>query len=75
MTNAIRIYVHGKTREGKRWRIRYNYPSHLKLSTCLEKSGANPNTSGIKGVGFEEGALTLHVQARERKGFSINPKV
>ena len=74
MTNAIRIYVHG-VREGKRWRVRYNYPPHFKLSTCLEKSGAKLDTSGIKGVGFEEGALTLHVAARERKGFSTNPKV
>lgn len=61
MSNAIRIYVHG-VKNGKRWRIRYNYPSHFNLSTCLAKSGAKvSDTSKIKGVGFEDGALTLHI--------------
>jgi hypothetical protein len=63
MTNAIRIYVHG-IRLGKRWRQRFNYPSHTKLSTCLEKSGVKiMDTSKIKGVGFEDGALALHILA------------
>lgn len=70
MSNAIRIYVHGLHRDGKRWRIRYNYPSHMKVSTCLEKSGVKiSDTSKIKGVGFEDGALTLHVAAESRRGF------
>jgi hypothetical protein len=62
MSNAIRIYVHG-VKNGKRWRIRYNYPSHMKLSTCLAKSGSLTisDMGRIKGVGFEDGALTLHV--------------
>jgi hypothetical protein len=63
MSNAIRVYVHG-VKEGKRWRIRYNYPSHFGLSNCLLKSGVKKlDTSKIKGVGFEDGALTLHITA------------
>lgn len=61
MNNGIRIYVHGE-KNGKRWRQRYNYPAHFKLSTCLEKSGAKiSDMSKVKATGFEDGAMTLHV--------------
>lgn len=63
MSRGIRIYVHG-VKDGKRWRMRYNYPEHYKLSQCLEKSGVKvTDTSKIKGVGFEDGAMTLHIRS------------
>jgi len=62
MSSGIRIYVHGE-KDGKRWRMRYNYPSHFGLANCLAKSGVKiSDHSKVKGVGFEDGAMALHVR-------------
>ena len=64
MTHAIRVYVHGLDSEGKKWRTRYTYPSAYKLSRCIELAAGKQRKTLRVGVGFEEGAMTVHLRLR-----------